>query len=163
MSDETTVELNRILEKHREKVAAARAAAELRARNDADARHDCGPGLREIAIPVLREWSKRLAVDGYPTSVDDRLGCRPPCLIFRLAPRGGPESSLTLACVTGQTIRFGMAVAGKDLGADLETSLAKLDSHVIVEELGRFVTQALDATIAQPDCGPPQSGRQVAS
>jgi hypothetical protein len=148
-------QLTRILAKHREDVAAARIAAEQRARSAENARHDCEAPLRGVALPVLREWSKRLAVEGYPTSIDDRLGCRPPSLVFRLAPRGGPESSLTLACETGPSVRFRMNVDGKDVGADLQTPLAELQTRVVLEGLGRFVTAALAATIPRrSDCGP---------
>jgi hypothetical protein len=148
-------QLTRILAKHREDVAAARAAAEQRARSAETARHDCEAPLRGVALPVLREWSKRLAVEGYPASIDDRLGCRPPSLVFRLAPRGGPESSLTLACEAGPSVRFRMNVDGKDLGADLQTPLAELQTRVVLEGLGRFVTAALAAAIPRrSDCGP---------
>jgi hypothetical protein len=155
MSADGGDDLTRILAKHREDVAVARAAAEERARNDATARHDCEAPLRGVALPLLRDWSKRLSVEGYPTSIEDRLGCRPPGLVLRLAPRGGPESSLTLVCETGPTVRFRMIIGGKDIGADVQTPLAKLEPNVVVEGLGRFVTKALDVTIAQRrDCGP---------
>ena len=148
-------ELTRIIEKHREDVAAAKAAAEQRARNDLNARHDCEAPLRGVALPLLREWSKRLSVEGYPTSVEDRLGCRPASLVFHLAPRGGPESSLTLACEAGPAVRFKMNIQGKDVGDDSQTPLAQLESHVVLEGLGRFVTVALAAAIPKrSDCGP---------
>ena len=148
-------DLTQILAKHRDDVAAARAAAELRARNDANARHDCEAPLRGVALPLLRDWSKRLSVEGYPTSVEDRLGCRPPSLIFRLAPSGGPASSLTLACEIGPAVRFRVNVGGKDLDDDFQTPLADLESGVVLEGLGRFVTTALKATIPKrSDCGP---------
>jgi hypothetical protein len=147
--------LTRIIAKHREDVAAARAAAEQRARKDETVRHECEAPLRGVALPVLRDWSKRLGVEGYPASVEDRLGCRPPGLVFRLAPRGGPESSLTLACEPGPAVRFRIKVEGKDLGADVQTPLAELETGIVLEELGRFVTAALDAVIPKrSDCGP---------
>ena len=149
-------ELNRIIAKHREDVAVARAAAEQRARNDENSRHGCDGPLRGIAMPLLREWSKRLSAEGYPTSVEDRLGCRPASLIFRLAPHKGPESTLTLACESGPAVRFRMNVDGKDLGSDLRTPLAELQPGIIIEGLGRFVTEALAAAIPRrSDCGPP--------
>jgi hypothetical protein len=149
-------QLTRIIAKHREDVAAAKTAAEQRARNDLNARHDCEAPLRGVALPLLREWSKRLSVEGYPTSVEDRLGCRPASLVFRLAPHGGMESSsLTLACEAGPAVRFKMNVQGKDLGADSQTPLAELQSQVVLEGLGRFVTVALAAAIhKRSDCGP---------
>ncbi len=111
--------------------------------------------LREVALPLLREWSKRLSVEGYPTRVEDRLGCRPPTLVFRLAPRGAPESFLTLASETGPSVRFSMNVDGREVGADLKTPLAGLQTRVVLEGLGRFVTAALEATIPRrSDCGP---------
>ena len=112
MSADNGDELTRILAKHREDVAAARMAAEQRARNDENARHDCVAPLRGVALPLLRDWSKRLSAEGYPTSVEDRLGCRHASLIFRLAPHKGPESSLTLACEVGPAVRFRMNVDG---------------------------------------------------
>jgi hypothetical protein len=155
MSDNGGDDLTRILVQHREDVAAARLAAEQRARNDATARHDCEGPLRTVALPLFREWSKRLGVEGYPTSIDDRLGCRPPSLILRLAPRAGPESSLTLACEVGPAVRFRMVVGGKEVGTDLQTPLADLASPIVLDGLGRFVTKALAATIAKrSDCGP---------
>jgi hypothetical protein len=155
MSADNGDELTRILAKHREDVAAARAAAERRARNDENARHDCGAPLRGVALPLLREWSKRLSAEGYPTSVEDLLGCRPPSLVFRLAPHKGPESSLTLACEVGPAVRFRMSVDGKNVGTDLQTPLADLQNRVVLEALGRFVTAALEAAIPRrSDCGP---------
>jgi hypothetical protein len=104
---------------------------------------------------VLREWSKRLSAEGYPTSVEDRLGCRPASLVFRLAPHKGPESSLTLACEAGPAVRFRMNVDGQDVGADLQTPLAELQPRIVLEGLGRFVTVALKAAIPRrSDCGP---------
>ena len=155
MSADNGDELTRIIAKHREDLAAARIAAEQRARNDANARHDCEAPLRREALPVLRDWSKRLSVEGYPTSVEDRLGCRPSSLVFRLAPHGGPESSLTLVCEPGPAVRFGINVDGKDVAADLRTPLAELRSHIVLEGLARFVTAALEAAIPKrSDCGP---------
>jgi hypothetical protein len=148
-------ELTRILAKHREDVAAARVAAEQRARLDENVRHDCVAPLRGVALPVLRDWSQRLSVEGYPTSVEDRLGCRPPSLVFRLAPRGAPESSLTLTCEPGPAVRFRIKVQGQDVSADLQTPLAELQTHVVLEGLGRFVTAALEASIPnRSDCRP---------
>jgi hypothetical protein len=155
MSTDNGDELNRILAAHREHVAVARAAAEQRARNDEHARHDCGAPLRGVALPLLREWSKRLSAEGYPTSVEDRLGCRPSSLVFRLAPHKGPESSLMLVCEAGPTVRFRMSVDGKDVDGELKTPLAELQPGIILEGLGRFVTVALEATIPRrSDCGP---------
>jgi hypothetical protein len=148
-------ELSRIIAQHREGVAKAKAAAEQRARNDENARHGCDAPLRGVALPLLREWSKRLSAEGYPTSVEDRLGCRPASLVFRLAPHKGPESSLTLACEAGPAVRFRMNVDGKNVGADLQTPLAELQTHVVLEGLGVFVTAALEAAIPRrSDCGP---------
>jgi hypothetical protein len=155
MSDDDGDDLTQIITRHREDVAAARDAAAQRARNDATARHDCEAPLRGVALPLFRDWSKRLLVEGYPTSIEDRLGCRPPSLVLRLAPRGGPESSLTLACEVGPAIRFKIAVDGKNIGADLQTPLADLAPPVVLEGLGRFVSKALAATIShRSDCGP---------
>lgn len=155
MSADNGDELTRILAEHREHVAAARVAAEQRARQDETTRHDCEAPLRGVALPLLRDWSKRLSVEGYPTSVEDRLGCRPPSLVFRLAPHKGPESSLTLACEAGPAVRFRMNVDGKDVRADSPTPLAGLQTRVVLEELRRFVTAALQATIPRrSDCGP---------
>ena len=119
-------ELTRIIAKHREDVAAAKVAAERRARNDENVRHECETPLRGVALPLLRDWSKRLLVEGYPAIVEDRLGCRPPSLVFRLAPRGAPESTLTLACEPGPAVRFRINVEGKEVAAELQTPLAEL-------------------------------------
>jgi len=155
MSADNSDELTRILARHRENVAAARVAAEQRARSDEHVRHECEAPLREVALPLLREWSRRLSVEGYPTSVEDRLGCRPPSLVFRLAPHRGTESFLTIACEAGPAVRFTMNVDGKDVGADSRTPLAELQTRVVLEGLGRFVTAALEATIPRrSDCGP---------
>lgn len=155
MSADNGDQLTRILAKHREDVAAARVAAEQRARNDENARHDCEAPLRGVALPLLRDWSTRLSAEGYPTSVEDRLGCRPASLVFRLAPHHGPESSLTLTCEAGPAVRFRMNVDGKDVGADLRAPLAELQTGVVLEGLGRFVTAALEAAIPRrSDCGP---------
>jgi hypothetical protein len=155
MSADNGDELTRILAKHREDVAAARVAAEERARLDEHTRHDCEAPLRGVALPLLRDWSKRLSVEGYPTSVEDRLGCRPPSLVFRLAPHRSPESSLTLACEAGPAVRFRMNIDGKDVAANWQTPLAGLQARVILEGLGRFVAAALEATIPRrSDCGP---------
>ena len=154
MSADNGDELTRILATHREHVAAARVAAQQRARSAESARHDCEAPLRRVAFPLLREWSVRLGTEGYPASVEDRLGCRPPSLVFRLAPHGAPASSLTLACEAGPAVRFKMNVDGKDLDKDLQTPLVELETHVVVEQLGRFVTAALAATIPRrSDCG----------
>ena len=155
MLTDTADDLARIIATHREHVAAARVAAEQRARSDENARHGCDAPLRGVAMPLLREWSKRLSAEGYPTSVEDRLGCRPASLVFRLAPHKGPESSLTLACEAGPAVRFRMNVDGKDIGADLQTPLAELQTGIVLEGLGRFVTAALKAAIPRrSDCGP---------
>jgi hypothetical protein len=156
MSADNGDELTRIIAKHREHVAAAKLAAEQRARNDENARHDFEAPLRGVALPLLRDWSNRLSAEGYPASVEDRLGCRPPALVFRLAPRRAPESSLTLACEPGPAVRFRMNIDGKDVGDDSLTPLAELQSRVVLEGLGRFVTAALEAIIPRrSDCGPP--------
>ena len=155
MSADGGDQLNRIIAKHKDAVAAAKAAAEQRARNDANARHDCEAPLRRVVLPLLRDWSERLAVEGYPTSVEDRLGCRPSSLVFRLAPHGGPESSLTFGCVAGPAVRFRLNVDGKDLEGDLQTPLAELQPRDVLEGLGRFVAAALAASIPKrSDCGP---------
>ena len=155
MSADNGDELSRIIAQHREGVAKAKAAAEQRARNDENARHGCDAPLRGVALPLLREWSKRLSAEGYPTSVEDRLGCRPASLVFRLAPHKGPESSLTLACEAGPAVRFRMDVDGKNVGADLQTPLAELQPRGVLEGLGVFVTAALEAAIPRrSDCGP---------
>jgi hypothetical protein len=154
MSADNGDELTRILATHREHVAAAQLAAQQSARNAESARHDCEAPLRRIAFPLLREWSVQLGTEGYPASVEDRLGCRPPSLVFRLAPHGSPASSLTLAC-EASAVRFKMNVDGKDLDNDLQTPLVELQTGVVVEQLGRFVTAALEATIPRrSDCGP---------
>jgi hypothetical protein len=152
MLNETVDDLTRILEHHRERATAARAAAQERARGYEDARHECGVRLRSVALPLFRDWSKRLSVEGYPTSVDDRIGCQPPSLVFRLAPHGGPESSLVLACEIGRMIRFKITVGGRDLGSDLEAPLGTLNDGHVLEGLRRFVSEALEATLPQADC-----------
>ena len=155
MSTDTGEQLTRIIEKHREDVEAARTAALQRARSDDNVRHDCEAPLRAVALPLLRDWSKRLGVEGYPTRVEDRLGCRPASLVFRLAPHGAPESSLTLACEAGPAVRFRINIEGKEVSTDLQTSLAELEPDVVIEGLGRFVTAALEATIPKrSDCRP---------
>ena len=155
MPDETIDDLDRILERHREMATAARVEAEQRARGYADARHDCAGRLRGVALPLMRDWSKRLSVEGYPTSVEDRIGCHPPSLVFRLAPHGGPESSMALACEIGSMIRFRMTVGGKELVDDFETPLAELEGQDVLDGMSRFVTGALEATLGLPNCGPP--------
>jgi hypothetical protein len=155
MSADNGDELTRILATHREQVAAAQVAAQQRSRNAEHARHDCEAPLRRVAFPPLREWSARLATEGYPTTIEDRLGCLPPSLVFRLAPHGGPASSLTLACEAGPAVRFRMDVDGKAVEDDLQTPLAELETRVILEQLGRFVAVALAASIPRrSDCGP---------
>jgi hypothetical protein len=48
-----------------------------------------------------------------------------------------------------------MNVDGKDVDDDQLSPLAELDTHVIVEQLGRFLTAALAATIPRrSDCWP---------
>ena len=154
MPEQTVDDLDRILERHREMAAAARAEAAQLARGYADARHDCADRLRGVALPSMRDWSKRLSVEGYPTHIEDRIGCHPPSIVFRLAPHGGPESSLALACEIGRMIRFRMTVGGKDRQDDFETPLAELQAQDVLDGLGRFVTEALEATLGQPNCGP---------
>ena len=156
MSADNGDALTRIIAKHREDVAAAKLAAEQRARSDESTRHGCEAPLRGVALPLLRDWSNRLSAEGYPTSVEDRLGCRPPSLIFRLAPHRAPESTLTLACEPGPAVRFRMNIDGKDVGGDWQTPLTGLRSSVVLEGLDRFVTAALEAIIPRrSDCGPP--------
>ena len=129
--------------------------ARQRARNAENVRHDCEAPLRRIAFPLLREWSLRLGTEGYPASVEDRLGCLPPSLVFRLAPHGTPPSSLTLVCEAGPSVRFKMNVDGRDVDDDRQTPVAEFESHVVVEQLGRFLTAALAATIPRrSDCCP---------
>ena len=159
MTVSTQDELTRIIQKHRQDVAAAKLAAEQRARDDEHTRHDCEAPVRAVAIPLLREWSERLAVEGYPTRVEDRLGCRPPALVFHFAPRGSPESSLTLACEAGPAVRFRIAVEGQPTGDDLRTPLAELGPDAVLEGLSRFISAALAATIPRrSDCGPHAKG-----
>jgi hypothetical protein len=74
MSVANSDQLTAIIATHREHVAAARIAAQQRARNDENVRHDCEAPLRSVAIPPLLEWSARLATEGYPGSVEDLLG-----------------------------------------------------------------------------------------
>jgi hypothetical protein len=106
-------------------------------------------------LPLLHQWAKRLSAEGYPTSVEDRVGCRPSCLVFRLAPHKGRESSLTLACEGGPAVRFKMNVDGENVGGDVQTPLASLQARDVLEGLGRFVTAALEAAIPRrSDCGP---------
>jgi hypothetical protein len=155
MSADNGDELTRRLATHREHVAAARVAAQERARKDENARHDCEGPLRRVAFPPLREWSARLASEGYPATIEDRLACHPPSLVFQLAPHGAPASSLTLACEAGPAVRFRMNVDGKDVDDNLQTPLAELETSVVLEQLGRFVTEALAATIPRrSDCWP---------
>jgi hypothetical protein len=155
MSVTTVDELTRILAEHREHVNAARLAAQEQARSAEDTRLACEAPVRSVALPVFRDWSDRLEVEGYPTSIEDRLGCRPPTLAFRFVPKGGPESSLTLVCEPGPAVRFKFAVDGKNAGPDVRTSLAELDTGLMLEGLARFVTAALEATIPRrSDCGP---------
>ena len=162
MSVTTEDELTRIIAKHRQDVAAAKLAAEQRARDDEHTRHDCEAPIRSVALPVFREWSERLAVEGYPSTVEDRLGCRPSALVFHFAPRGVPESSLTLACEAGPAVRFSMLIEGKQADGDTRTPLADLDPGFVVEGLGRFLSAALEATIPRrSDCGPPRRAAAV--
>jgi hypothetical protein len=128
MSADNGDQLTQILATHREQVEAARVAAQQRARNAEIARHDCEAPLRRVAFPLLREWSLRLGTEGYPASVEDRLGCHPPSLVFRLAPHGTPPSSLTIACEAGPAVRFKMNVDGRDLDDDARTPLAELET-----------------------------------
>jgi hypothetical protein len=155
MSVTTADELARIIEKHRQDVAAAKLAAQQQARDDEHTRHACEAPIRAVALPVFREWSERLAVEGYPTRVEDRLGCRPPTLVFHFAPRGTPESSLTLVCEPGPSVGFRIAIEGKEAGPDVHTPLAELEAGTIVQGLSRFLAAALAATIPRrSDCGP---------
>jgi len=153
MSVHTVDDLARIIAQHRADVAAARMAADQRSRHHEDARHECEAPLREVAMPLFGEWSKRLSVEGYPTSVEDLLGCHPPSLVFRLTPKGATASSLSLVCHDGPAVRFTMNIDGKDVGDDLESPLAEVDSQIVLDALGRFVTAALAATIPKrSDC-----------
>lgn len=156
MLTENGDELARIIARHRMDVAAARAAAEQEARSAEHARHDCEGPLRGVALPLLREWARRLAVEGYPAHVEDRLGCRPSSLVFRLAPRGGPDSALSLVCEAGPVVRFSMSVDGREVSHGAPTPLTQLEPGAVVDGLGRFVAEALAATIPRrSDCGPP--------
>jgi hypothetical protein len=151
----TEDELARIIAKHRQDVASAKLAAEQRARDDEHSRHACEAPIRNIALPVFREWSERLAVEGYPTRVEDRLACRPPTLVFHFAPRGSPESALMLVCESGPAVAFRIAIEGKDAGPDVHTPLDQLQPGAIVDGLSRLLTAALAATIPRrSDCGP---------
>jgi len=151
----TADELSRIIQKHREDVAAAKLAAEQRARDDEHTRHACEIPIRSIALPVFREWSERLAVEGYPSRVEDRLGCRPPTLVFHFAPRGSPESTLMLVCESGPAVAFRSLIEGKEAEPEAHTPLHSLDSGTIVDGLSRFLTSALAAMIPRrSDCGP---------
>jgi hypothetical protein len=48
-----------------------------------------------------------------------------------------------------------MNVDGKNIGTDLQTPLAELQTRVVLEGLGIFVTAALEAAIPRrSDCGP---------
>jgi hypothetical protein len=155
MTVTTEDQLARIIAKHREDVAAAKLAAEQRAREDEHTRHACETPIRSIALPVFREWSERLAVEGYPTRVEDRLGCRPPTLVFHFAPRGSPESTLMLVCESGPAVAFRIAIEGQEAGPEVHTALDQLEPGDIVEGLSRFLTAALAATIPRrSDCGP---------
>lgn len=155
METVTGDELGLILAKHHEAVEAAKRAAAERARLDEDIRHECASPLRKVALPLFGDWSRRLGVEGYPANVEDRLGCRPPSLIFRLAPHGGPESTMTLACGVGAQVRLRINVAGRDLESDWQKPLTELSADDLREGLGRFVTAALQATISKrSDCGP---------
>ena len=154
MDTVTADELTLILAKHHEAVEAARQAAAELARRDDEIRHECAAPLRSVALPLFGNWSKRLEVEGYPATVEDRLGCRPPRMVFRLAPRGGPESTLMLACGPGAAVRLQINVAGKELESDWQKPLAELSTDDLCEGLGRFVTAALRATISRrSDCG----------
>jgi len=81
------------------------------------------------------------------------LDCRPSSLVFRLTPRGAPESSLTLACEPGPAVRFRINVHGEEVDADFQTPLAELQPQDVLDGLDRFVTAALEATIPRrSDC-----------
>jgi hypothetical protein len=148
-------ELARIIARHRLDVAAARAAADRLARDAEHARHDCEGPLRTVALPLFRTWAKRLAVEGYPAHVEDRLGCRPSTLVFELVPKGGPASALSLVCEAGPVVRFSMSIDGQEIGQDTQTPLAELQPGIVLDGLGRFVAEALAATIPRrSDCGP---------
>jgi hypothetical protein len=75
--------------------------------------------------------------------------------VFRLAPHGALASSLTLVCEAGPAVRFRMNVDGRNILDDLQTPLDELQTSVVLEQLGRFVTAALAATIrTRSDCWP---------
>ncbi len=155
MQTVTGDELTLILDRHREAVAAAKLAAAERAHRDEDVRHQCAAPLRNVALPLFEDWSSRLVVEGYPAKIEDRMGCRPASLGFRLAPHGGPESIMTLVCVPGPEVQLRFNIAGKDLESVWQRPLTELSADDLRAGLGRFVTAALQATIAKrSDCGP---------
>lgn len=155
MQTVTGDELTLILTRHREAVEAARQAAAERAHRDEDVRHECAAPLRGVAMPLFEDWSRRLMVEGYPAKVEDRLGCRPPSVVFRLAPHGGPESFMTLVCAPGPEVQLRFNIAGKDFESDWHRPLTELSADDLRVELGWFAAAALQATISKrSDCGP---------
>jgi hypothetical protein len=151
----TEDELGLILARHHEAVEAAKRGAVERARLDEDVRHQCADPLRKLAVPLFRDWSARLGVEGYPANIEDRLGCRPPSLVFRLAPHGGPESALALVCKRGPEVWVRITVGGTDLDSDVIKPLDELSVEDLRTGLSRLVTAGLQATIAKrSDCGP---------
>jgi hypothetical protein len=155
---DTTVtddQLSLILSKHHEAVESAKRAAAERARQDEDIRHECADPLRKLAVPLFRDWSARLGVEGYPANIEDRLGCRPPSLSFRLAPHGGPDSTMMLLCRPGREVALRINVAGNDVETVWQKPLAELSLDDLRAGLGRLVAAGLQATIARrSDCGP---------
>ncbi len=151
----TEDELTLILARHHEAVEAAKQAAAERARLDDEIRHECATPLRKLALPLFGEWSARLGVEGFPAKIDDRLGCRPPSLVFRLAPHGGPESAMTLMCRPGREVELGINVGGQNIEPGWQKPLTELSIEDLRAGLARFVAAALKATISRrSDCGP---------
>jgi hypothetical protein len=151
----TQDDLGLILAKHHEAVESAKRAAAERARQDEDIRHECAAPLRKLALPLFGEWSSRLAVEGYPANIEDRLGCRPPNLVFRLAPHGGPDSTLMLLCRPGREVSLRITIAGKDNETVWQKPLDDLSAEDLRSGLARLVAAGLQATISRrSDCGP---------
>lgn len=151
----TQDELALILSKHHEAVESAKRAAAERARQDEDIRHECAAPLRKLALPLLGEWSARLGVEGYPANIEDKLGCRPPNLVFRLAPHGGPDSTMMLLCRPGREVALRINVAGKDLETVWQKPLGDLSADDLRAGLAQLVAAGLQATISRrSDCGP---------
>jgi hypothetical protein len=151
----TADELALILAKHHEDVESAKRAAAERARQDEDIRHECAAPLRKLALPLFGEWSARLGVEGYPANIEDRLSCRPPNLEFRLAPHGGPDSTMMLLCRPGREVSLRINVAGRDVETIWQKRLDDLSVDDLRAGLARLVAAGLQATISRrSDCGP---------